>query len=191
MENRTATNPEDAAHEAVMKYVMGEMDPAEAFEFRQRMESDQDLLIEVESLKRTLQKVQTLPLISAPDHVLRAVTAKAFEKAPSFSRWYFAAAAALVFLLGSAVVFNSGLFSSEPVKTQPVVQQNEQPNTVQPESDNAPDAAWKDRKRVVTIDQVAGSLTDSAAMHPKLKPVSAPSASAASSSNVTLTRSKN
>ena len=57
--------------EGCIRYLMQEMDPAEEIEFEREMLKNQDLLIEVESLRRTDKKLGKLPLINPPNDCFR------------------------------------------------------------------------------------------------------------------------
>ena len=59
--------------EGCIRYLMQEMDPAEEIEFEREMLKNQDLLIEVESLRRTDKKLGKLPLINPPNVVLEQI----------------------------------------------------------------------------------------------------------------------
>lgn len=57
-----------------IKYIENEMDPSEKLVFEREVESNSDLLIEVETIRTIRDKVkESLPLISAPESVLEAV----------------------------------------------------------------------------------------------------------------------
>lgn len=53
-----------------IRYLMKEMDPSEEMEFERMMLEDEDLLIEVETLRNTLRRLNKLPELSPPDEVL-------------------------------------------------------------------------------------------------------------------------
>ena len=48
-------------HTDIIRFLMDEMDPSEKIVFEQRIQLNQDLLIEVESLKQTWQKLVYIP----------------------------------------------------------------------------------------------------------------------------------
>ncbi len=58
-------------------YLMKEMDPSEEILMEQAMMEDEDLLIEVESMRQTLKKLDKLPRIEPPSYVQDAVLEKA------------------------------------------------------------------------------------------------------------------
>ena len=60
-----------------IRYLMREMDPAEEIEFEREMLNDENLLIEVESLRRTYQKIGKLPIHVPPKSLIDQVTHKA------------------------------------------------------------------------------------------------------------------
>ena len=57
----------------IIRFLMDEMDPSEKISFEQRIRLDQDLLIEVESLKKTWQKTSTIPSFTTPKHLKEAI----------------------------------------------------------------------------------------------------------------------
>ena len=59
--------------ESCIRYLMREMDPSEEIEFEREMLKDENLLIEVESLRKTYQKLGKLPLKEAPEHIVNKV----------------------------------------------------------------------------------------------------------------------
>lgn len=64
-----------------IRYLMKEMDPSEELLMERAMMEDEDLLIEVESMRQTLQKLDKLPEVSPPSNVTDAVMEKAAEQA--------------------------------------------------------------------------------------------------------------
>lgn len=62
-----------------IKYVLNEMDPSERIEFERRMEEDSDLLIEVESIRRIKQRLNSLPLLHPPKELSRSIYQKSGE----------------------------------------------------------------------------------------------------------------
>lgn len=53
-----------------IRYLMKEMDPSEEMEFERMMLEDEDLLIEVETLRNTLRRLKKLPKVSPPEEVI-------------------------------------------------------------------------------------------------------------------------
>lgn len=64
-----------------IRYLMKEMDPSEELLMERAMMEDEDLLIEVESMRQTLQKLDKLPEVEPPSHVTESVLEKAAEHA--------------------------------------------------------------------------------------------------------------
>jgi hypothetical protein len=60
---------------------MKEMDPSEEILMERAMMEDEDLLIEVESMRQTLQKLDKLPKVSPPKEVRESIMQKASEHA--------------------------------------------------------------------------------------------------------------
>ncbi|MDZ7681060.1 MAG: hypothetical protein U5J63_04925 [Fodinibius sp.] len=64
-----------------IRYLMKEMDPSEELLMERAMMEDEDLLIEVESMRQTLQKLDQLPEMEPPSDVTDACMEKAAEQA--------------------------------------------------------------------------------------------------------------
>lgn len=97
------------ADELSIKYVVNELDPSEELLVEQAMINDEDMLIEVESLRQTLKKCEQLPYFSAPEHIIDAVMENAASYTPhtpkrigytSFRRYSYAAAATVLISAG-------------------------------------------------------------------------------------------
>lgn len=68
---------------APIRYLMKEMDPSEEVLMERAMMEDDDLLIEVESLRQTLKRLDELPDKDPPSHVSESIIKYAAEKAES------------------------------------------------------------------------------------------------------------
>jgi hypothetical protein len=64
-----------------IRYLMKEMDPSEEVLMERAMMEDDDLLIEVESLRQTLKRLDDLPEKNPPAHLTEAILEKASEHA--------------------------------------------------------------------------------------------------------------
>ncbi|MBK97898.1 MAG: hypothetical protein CL672_03790 [Balneola sp.] len=64
-------------HTDIIRFLMDEMDPCEKISFEQRIQLDQDLLIEVESLKQTWQKTSVYPSFKTPLHLKETIFTEA------------------------------------------------------------------------------------------------------------------
>ncbi|MGM0588850.1 MAG: hypothetical protein ACQETE_10570 [Bacteroidota bacterium] len=69
-----------------IKYLMNELDPSEAMLVEKAMMEDQDLLIEIESFRATLQKVDKLPTVQPPQELSENIIQKAAERHSSATR---------------------------------------------------------------------------------------------------------
>lgn len=96
----------------IISYLFNEMDPAERVEFERKLIDDDNLLIEVESLKQTKQRILPLPELQPPKHVAEAVykEAEEYSRRPKLSRGrsvYYAAAAVLIMgFFASTILLN-------------------------------------------------------------------------------------
>ncbi len=105
--------------EGCIRYLMREMDPAEEIEFEREMLKNENLLIEVESLRRTYQKLGKLPLKNPPHSVVDSVKENAIEqqrKRTERSKILFinfakavASVAAALMIVSTAIYFYGGL----------------------------------------------------------------------------------
>ncbi|TVR26478.1 MAG: hypothetical protein EA390_14840 [Balneolaceae bacterium] len=61
-------------------YLFKEMDPSEEVEFERSLQDNENLLIEVESLRKVNEKLSSLPHFSAPAHLIEEISSKARKK---------------------------------------------------------------------------------------------------------------
>jgi hypothetical protein len=92
-------------------YLFKEMDPSEKVEFERLLRKNDNLLIEVESLRNISSRIDQLPEISAPDTVIQSVCEQASERKKSSKivrskPFYFATAALLSigFMAGALLI---------------------------------------------------------------------------------------
>ncbi|HET6527141.1 MAG TPA: hypothetical protein VFG39_00170 [Balneolaceae bacterium] len=64
-----------------IRYLMKEMDPSEELLMERAMMSDENLLIEVESMRQTYSKLDGLPHVEPPSHIQQSVLKQASEHA--------------------------------------------------------------------------------------------------------------
>lgn len=64
-----------------IRYLMKEMDPSEELLMERAMMSDENLLIEVESMRQTFSKLDGLPQMEPPSHLQQSILQKASEHA--------------------------------------------------------------------------------------------------------------
>ena len=111
--------------ELCIKYVFDELDPSEITLVEQAMIHDQNLLIEVESLKSTWKKLSKLPELTPPPNISEAIIdqAKDYSSQQQFfgSSWnnpgLLATAAIVLFslLISTAYLLPSDVITSESV----------------------------------------------------------------------------
>lgn len=98
------------SEDVCIRYLMREMDPSEEIEFEREMMNDNNLLIEVESLRKTYQKLGKLPLLDPPIDIVSKVSSEALKHQQALvrrsSRWKAimpkSVAASVAFILVSA-----------------------------------------------------------------------------------------
>ncbi len=111
-----------------IKYLMKELDPAEAVLFEQKMMEDEELLQEVECMRRTLRHLEKLPVKNPPSELTEYIVRKAcscnsssrlhhwklHDERFSMTRYY--AAAALI-LVGMGIGLLSYQYTDKEVAT--------------------------------------------------------------------------
>ncbi|MEX2640280.1 MAG: hypothetical protein WD266_06320 [Balneolales bacterium] len=145
------------ADDLCVEYVLNELDPSEAVMVERAMESDMNLLIEIECLRRTLKKLENLPYRNPPANLREAIIHQAVNhyhenRRSLFPRWNnttaMATAAAVVFsVMVSIVNFypdDPGLLPEHAVQGAG----SEGAEAVSP---------WVDRNDVLHINQAAAS----------------------------------
>jgi hypothetical protein len=97
-------------------YLFKEMDPSEEVEFERSLQSNENLLIEVESLKKVNEKLGSLPRFSAPKDVIEQVCSRAVEKSvkpkTNWIKPFYLATAAIVM-----VGFTGSILLMDPISS--------------------------------------------------------------------------
>ena len=106
------------SEDVCIRYLMREMDPSEEVEFEREMMADENLLIEVESLRKTYQKLGKLPLWEPPPDLSAKIATEAVqaqqEQISRSNRWTnimsrsVAAAAVAILIISTALYFSNG-----------------------------------------------------------------------------------
>lgn len=92
-----------------IRYLMKEMDPSEELLMERAMMEDEDLLIEVESMRQTLQKLDKLPQKNPPSELTNSIVEQAAQQAGKRQRaqqklnpvYKYAVAATLALTIGA------------------------------------------------------------------------------------------
>lgn len=138
-------------HEGLIRYLMKEMDPSEEVEFERSMMEDEDLLIEVESLRKTLQKTQALPQIHPPHHITESVLNQAKEyrskqllstRIKELPYINYAAAAVVIIALGIGYSFTQWNSSDVPLSSASVNSIDQSSSDVKP---------WVDKNNILKV----------------------------------------
>lgn len=127
-----------------IRYLMKEMDPSEELEFEYLMREDENLLIEVESLRATFKKTSQLPLKNPPEFLTQNVLndLKALQSSSSNKKHNLFVLAAKSLAAAVVIAALSGSYfyfwqSEEAMPANPAVSE-----TVQP---------WVDRDEVIRL----------------------------------------
>lgn len=150
--------------EGCIRYLMREMDPSEEIEFEREMMKDENLLIEVESLRKTYEKLGKLPLKSPPEDLTRSIVDDAVKtqkehisksRAWTWNMSRSVAAAAILLMIVSTGLYFDGKTSPEPadqpnISTTATIQTGTA-SVVQP---------WVDRNNSIYFAGTAQQVTD-------------------------------
>ncbi|MBD3615505.1 MAG: hypothetical protein HUJ22_02955 [Gracilimonas sp.] len=173
-----------------IRYLMKEMDPSEEMEFEQEMREDEDLLIEVESLRATNRKLSVLPHKHPPKNLIQKVTNDAKHQQSKHIRSTTSipflikrgiAAAILLSAFTGGYYYYSGLPDSAPSQT------SSNTENVEP---------WVDRNEIIRFSEGQQTIqptiqADLNKSYEKLQLVNDPSGNNTSGSGILLTGSPN
>lgn len=81
-------------------YIYNEMDPAEEVEFERKIRDNENILIEVESLKSLKEKLNQLPLLSPPEDVVDSICKAASDGKTKKNRFPIYSTVAAVLVVG-------------------------------------------------------------------------------------------
>ena len=106
----------------IIRFLMDEMDPSEKISFEKRIRLNQDLLIEVESLKKTWEKTNAYPSLESPERVKEAIFAKAEASNKSWNwKWIpqhsFKVAASFLVMATALIAWNTWMPRNESEST--------------------------------------------------------------------------
>ena len=155
----------------IIRFLMDEMDPSEKISFEKRIRLNQDLLIEVESLKKTWEKTNAYPSFESPERVKEAIFAKAEASINASSkRWNwiplhgFKVAASFLVMATAIIAWNTWMPTNQPENTGSLntpneVQQSNAPLTTAKESGIGNDAnetaneitPWVDHNHIIRV----------------------------------------
>ncbi len=179
-------------------YLYKEMDPSEKVEFERLLSKNENLLIEVESLRNVSNKLEELPSISAPDTVIQSVCEQASERNRSakISRskpFYFATAAVIsIGFMAGALMMESDDVSGGTAGTAAIGSVG----SIQATTANNPSAReitpWVDENDVIHFNGIESDRSDSLLenSYQRLTPITNPSQSNSIQRNLHLTGSR-
>lgn len=104
------------ADELCLKYILNELDPSEVLLVEQAMKEDENVLIEIESLRATLRKLDKLPEVSPSENVRQKILQQAGEYAANrtSTRFFGSTPAGATYIAVAAVLIvtlSIGLYS--------------------------------------------------------------------------------
>ena len=158
--------------ELSVKYILKELDPSEELLVEQAMMEDENTLIEIESLRTTYHKLQSLPLLNAPGEVLDNILAhselqrlNAGKVRPlfNFRTISYAAAASLMIASGATWYLQTG------GTTSMMVSEDTTSNVYETEQYSSP---WVDKKDIMHVGSIgAGTEIVPDSVLNKLRPI--------------------
>lgn len=178
--------------ELFVKYILRELDPSEEVLVEQAMLDDENALIEVESLRNTFKKLQSLPSYDAPQHLLNniieqsastRITGGNIRPLFNFRRISYAAAASLLIAGGATWYTQSGDAHLM------VVTEDTTTGTYIAEPNSSP---WIDKRDIMHVSSFgAGTELIPDTVMQRLRPIDAESAPIRPSRQLQLTGAQN
>lgn len=157
MEKNTNMSSDD---ELCIKYVMDELDPSEKLMVERAMQEDENLLIEIECLRRTFYKVRQLPYYEPPREVSEAIVARAVEQQNRRNLYLFSSArwGSTTLMATAATLFLSfaiGIYQFLPIHDSGSAIENEEvqgaANQVQQSRIHQQIAPWLEQNSILHI----------------------------------------
>jgi hypothetical protein len=136
---------------ASIRFLVNEMDPSERLLFERELERNPDLLIELETLRNTMHRLDAVPLVSAPESVLtgvklQAATATIARRRRMVRTRFLQAAAVATLALVPAIFFASR--TSAP---------GSEPAIATGQGSEDPSSPWIDRNETLRLAATSGS----------------------------------
>jgi hypothetical protein len=94
--------------ELCIKYVLNELDSSEKLQVEQAMREDENILIEIESLKLTLKKLEQLPHKAPPEYVQQKVLQMALQQRQKRTKGFQYSWKQVTYLAAAAVLILAG-----------------------------------------------------------------------------------
>ncbi len=190
----------------IISYLFNEMDPSERVEFERKLIDDENLLIEVESLKQTKLRLSPLPELHPPKHIIESVLKEAEEYSRKSvinrgrSVYYAAAAVLITGFLASAILLDQNTENSSAAQASvsaPTFETTQSPiNRVTSVRQASAPLQWIDSNDVIRFsDRVSQNQTSDIDSifknsYKKLTPVTNPTQTGAYHRNLQLTGSR-
>jgi len=182
-------------------YLFKEMDPSEKVEFERLLRKNENLLIEVESLRNISNRIGHLPEISAPDCVIQSICEQASEKNKSSKLvrskpFYFATAALLSigFMAGALLIESDESASNTGSASVGSVGSTQATSTNNPAGTTADReiTPWVDENNILHYTGVESERSDSLLenSYRRLTPVTNPSQNSSYQRNLHFTGSR-
>ncbi len=167
--------------ELCIKYLMNETDPSETAHIRAEIIDDSDALIEYESLRATLNRLDALPHISPPEHVTSVILEKARKNKRIISRLHIIKSNKWMIAAGLSFVAISGVIASVSIMNGLFLKSNTLSNS---------EIHWVDKNDIITVSPGNQTSVPVSEHSNKLKPVLATPQDAVESTDITLAGSK-
>lgn len=158
-----------------IKYLMKELDPSEAVLFERKMMEDDDLLIEVECMRKTLRRLDNLPEVDPPAHLTDMIVHKAaarksspshtiipFNSQQSQTKYYAAAAILAVGVTFGVLSLESGLNQEKKQPNSSMTAEVQSRNVQNRDVGRSSVKPWVDRNNVLYFTGTSSSINSNA-----------------------------
>jgi hypothetical protein len=159
--------------ELLLRYILNELDPSEETIVEKAMLEDENVLIEVESLRTTLKKTSILPLLDPPADITSLIVDKAIEfraerakiRPITYLKKFSYAAAATILIAGGSVWYVQTSQSN-------VLMVSENPDVYTTTTSGQNSSPWIDKQNILHIGSIgsAAELVPDSVMN-KLRPI--------------------
>lgn len=149
--------------ELCIKYLMNETDPSETAQIRSEIINDSDALIEYESMKATLNRLDDLPKLTPPNHITLAVLETAKNMGKKRSKIYFLGSKKWLVAAGIGFIAITGIIGSISYLTDI--------NLISSNSESSTEKHWVDKNDIITLSPGIQPPVLSSENSNKLKPV--------------------
>jgi hypothetical protein len=142
----------------LLRYILNELDPSEETLVEQAMIEDENVLIEVESLRTTLKKIQNLPVLEPPAELTNKLVNTAIQiqserakiRPIAYIRRFSYAAAATILIAGGSIWYVQSSMN-------PTLLVSDNPDIYTTTSTNQNSSPWVDKQNIIHIGSIGST----------------------------------